>query len=347
MRMSFIRNIVKNKVFIIAEIGVNHNGSLTIAKKSIIEAKKSGADAVKFQSFKAEDLAIKSTPKVKYQINKKSNETHYEMLKKLELNKKKFKSIIKFCKTKNIKFISTPYDQNNAKFLLAQGVKTIKIASADLIDFQLHAFLCKKKKIELILSTGMSNLNEINETLKFYKKTTIMDNLFILQCVSNYPAQKNNQNLNVIPMFKKYFNLIPGFSDHTKGYFASTLAVAAGAKIIEKHFTLNKQMNGPDHKASMNPSEFTLFVKKIRETEKIMGSNQKFCVNEEKGMKKISRKSIVLKKTLRKGQKLSLKNITCKRPGLGILANKYLKLIGKKVNKKMFKDQLVLSKDLY
>lgn len=347
MCMSSIRNIIKNKVFIIAEIGVNHNGSLTLAKKSIIEAKKSGADAVKFQSFRADDLAVKSTPKVKYQMNKRNDETHYEMLKKLELNRKKFKSLITFCKSKNIKFISTPYDLNNAKFLIKQGVKMIKIASADLIDFQLHSYLSKKKKIELILSTGMSNLNEINETLKLYKKTKAIKNVFLLQCVSNYPARKDNQNLNVIFMFKKNFNLTPGFSDHTKGYFASTLAVAAGAKVIEKHFTLNKLMKGPDHRASMNPSEFTLFVKKIRETEKIMGSSQKFCIDEEAEMKKISRKSIVLKKTINKGQKLSINNITCKRPGTGILANNYLKLIGKKVNKRMFKDQLVLLKDLY
>ncbi len=345
--MSSIRNIIKNKVFIIAEIGVNHNGNLTTAKKSIIAAKKTGADAVKFQSFKANDLAVKSTPKVKYQINKKSNETHYKMLKKLQLNKKKFKSIIKFCKIKKIKFISTPYDVENVKFLLEQGVKTIKVASADLIDFQLHSFLRKQKKIELILSTGMSNLVEIKETLKLYKKTKIMNNLFLLQCVSNYPARKDNQNLNIIPMFKKYLNLIPGFSDHTKGYFASTLAVAAGAKIIEKHFTLNKLMKGPDHRASMNPNEFALFVKKIRETEKIMGLNQKFCVHEEEEMKKISRKSIVLKKSILKGQKLSINNITCKRPGTGILANNYLKLIGKRVNKKMYKDQIVSFKDLY
>lgn len=345
--MSSIRNIIKNKVFIIAEIGVNHNGNLTTAKKSIIAAKKTGADAVKFQSFKANDLAIKSTPKVKYQINKKSDETHYKMLKKLQLNKKKFKSIIKFCKIKKIKFISTPYDVDNVKFLIEQGVKTIKVASADLIDFQLHSFLRKQKKIELILSTGMSNLVEIKETLKLYKKTKIMNNLFLLQCVSNYPARKDNQNLNIIPMFKKYFNLIPGFSDHTKGYFASTLAVAAGAKIIEKHFTLNKLMKGPDHRASMNPNEFALFVKKIRETEKIMGLNQKFCVHEEEEMKKISRKSIVLKKSILKGQKLSINNITCKRPGTGILANNYLKLIGKRVNKKMHKDQIVSFKDLY
>ena len=345
MWMSSIRNIIKNKVFIIAEIGVNHNGSISIAKKSIIEAKKSGADAVKFQSFNADNLVLKSAPKVKYQLNNKVDETHYKMLRKLEFSKDKFKTLIRFCKSKNIKFISTPYDQKNAEYLLQQGIKIIKIASADLVDFQLLSFL--KKNIELILSTGMSSTLEIKQTLKLFKNTKIMNNLFLLQCVSNYPANKENQNLNVIPMFKKYFNVTPGFSDHTRDYFASTLAVAVGAKIIEKHFTLNKQMEGPDHKASLNPKEFTKFVKKIREAEKIMGLSKKFCVSEEKEMKKVSRKSIVLKKTINKNSKLSPNNITCKRPGTGIVANNFLKLIGKKVKRKMYKDEMISLKDLY
>ncbi len=345
--MSSIRNAIKNKVFIIAEIGVNHNGNLKLAKKSILEAKNSGADAVKFQSFKADALATKFTPKVRYQKRSGVNETHYQMLKKLELDQKKFKSIIKFCKKKKISIISTPYDVDNAKFLIKNGIKIIKISSADIIDFQLHNFLKNKNSIEIILSTGMSNLKEITETVKFYKRKNKLKKLYLLQCISNYPAKITNQNLNVIPMFKKNFNLSSGFSDHTRGYFASTLAVALGAKVIEKHFTLDKSLKGPDHKASMNPREFGFFVKKIRETEKILGSDKKFCVDEELEMKRISRKSIIAKKLINKGQKLSINNITCKRPGTGILAKNYFKVIGRKTKKKILKDQMILSKDLF
>ena len=173
MWMSSIRNIIKNKVFIIAEIGVNHNGSISIAKKSIIEAKKSGADAVKFQSFNADNLVLKSAPKVKYQLNNKVDETHYKMLRKLEFSKDKFKTLIRFCKSKNIKFISTPYDQKNAEYLLQQGIKIIKIASADLVDFQLLSFFKKKKYRTHI----------INRYVKYIRNKT---NIKIIQKYKNY-----------------------------------------------------------------------------------------------------------------------------------------------------------------
>ena len=198
--MSSIRNIIKNKVFIIAEIGVNHNGSISIAKKSIIEAKKSGADAVKFQSFNADDLVLKSAPKVKYQLNNKVDETHYKMLRKLEFSKDKFKTLIRFCKSKNIKFISTPYDQKNAEYLLQQGIKIIKIASADLVDFQLLSFLKKKKYRTHIINRYVKYIrNKTN--IKIIQKYKIMNNLFLLQCVSNYPANKEKSK------FKCYTNV--------------------------------------------------------------------------------------------------------------------------------------------
>ncbi len=340
MNMAFIKNFIKNKVFIISEIGVNHNGSVKLAKKLIDKSIEAGADAVKFQSFKASTLSSKFTPKAKYQLSEKKNETHYQMLKKLEFNGKKFDEIIKYCKKKNIKLISTPYNTDNIEYLYKKGLKIIKVASADLIDHRMHKLLSKLKNIEVIISTGMANYKEIGQTMKFYKFKK--KNIYLLQCVSNYPSSLFSQNLNIINRLKQKFKVEVGFSDHTKGSFCSQLAVAAGAKIIERHFTLNKNMSGPDHKASLNPVELKKFIKKIREVEKILGNDNKICQNEEEDMKKVSRKSVVSLKKIVSGERLTLKNITCKRPGTGIPASNYFNILGKKIFKTVDKDQLIL-----
>ena len=336
--MTLLKNFIKKKVLIIAEIGVNHNGNLKLAKKLINEAKKCGADMVKFQTFKAENLATKKTPKVKYQIKKNKKETHFQMLQKLELSSKDFLKIKKFCNKKKILLSSTPYDPESAKFLIKNNIKFIKISSADLIDEKIHRYL-KKFNIEIILSVGMATEREIKKTLRFYKKK--LNKIYLLQCVSNYPSKKSNQNIYYIRTLKKKFGVVSGFSDHTVDSDSACLAVACGAKIIEKHFTLKKNLKGPDHKASANPSEFRFFVKKIRETEKILGDGIKKIVNEEQNMKKISRKSIVASKDLYKGRILSWGDLSSKRPGNGILANKYSEIIGKKLNKNIKKDDFL------
>jgi sialic acid synthase SpsE len=328
------------QVFIIAEIGVNHNGSITIAKKLVDKAKEAGADAVKFQSYTTENLASPITPKVKYQLNNTNkNESHFKMLKNLELNFKEMHQLSKYCKDKSIEFISTPYDVENAKFLKRIGMKIFKTASADLNDSFLHEYLSSIKKT-IIISTGMSGLDEIKLCLKKYNNK---ENIILLHCVSCYPAPLKILNLNNIQTLKNVFNLRIGFSDHSKGSRAATIAVAKGANVIEKHFTLNKNMRGPDHKTSLNFKEFKQYVKEIRNTEEILGSYKKECLKEEKHMKYVSTKSLAVAKNLKIGEKITLKKLKLLRPNKGISSLYLKKILGKKINKsKKLNDHLYL-----
>lgn len=323
-----------NQTFIIAEIGVNHNGFLNIAKKLIDKAKDAGADAVKFQSYTTENLASQSTPKVKYQSdNTNYKESHFKMLKKLELNFHEMRVLYKYCKRKKIEFISTPYDVENAKFLKSIGMQIFKTASADLNDYFLHKYLSSIKKT-IIISTGMAELKEIKTCLKRYRNKK---NLILLHCVSCYPTPTKILNLNNIQTLKNSFNLRVGFSDHSKGAEAAIIAVSKGSKVIEKHFTLNKKMKGPDHASSLNFAEFKKFVQAIRKTEKILGSFEKKCLSEERQMKFVSTKSFAVGKDLKIGDKITLKNLKLLRPNKGIKSTDLKKILGKKLkkNKKM------------
>tara|TARA_Y100000389_G_scaffold187357_1_gene208687 strand:+ start:555 stop:1580 length:1026 start_codon:yes stop_codon:yes gene_type:complete len=328
------------QVFIIAEIGVNHNGSIIIAKKLVDKAKEAGADAVKFQSYTTENLASPITPKVRYQLNNTNkNESHFKMLKNLELNFKDMHQLSKYCKKKSIEFISTPYDVENAKFLKKIGMKIFKTASADLNDHFLHKYLSSIKKT-IIISTGMSGLEEIKSCLKNYKN---IKDIILLHCVSCYPTSLKILNLNNIQTLKNVFNLRIGFSDHSSGSKAAIIAVAKGAKVIEKHFTLNKNMRGPDHKASLNFKEFKKYVTEIRKTEEILGSYKKKCLKEEKHMKYVSTKSLAVAKNLKIGEKITLKNLKLLRPNKGISSLHIKKILGKKLNKnKKLNDHLYL-----
>ena len=262
--------MVSNKTFVIAEIGVNHNGSVKIAKKLILAAKKNNADAVKFQTFNADRLTFKHTPKVKYQKkNSRRKETHYQMLKKLQLSESQHMELIDFCKRKKIEFLSTPYDVEDAKLLVKYGIKKFKTSSADLTDYFLHKFLSKNAK-QVIISTGMSTLKEISNTLKVYnkKKTKII----LLHCVSNYPCSDNSLNLNNITTLKNTFKLPIGFSDHSENKLAAITAMGLGCRVIERHITLSKKMIGPDHLASDNPKQFKKYVDLIRNNEQILGN---------------------------------------------------------------------------
>ena len=338
---SIIKNIFTenglSSVFFIAEIGVNHGGSVTRAKKMIDAAKLSGASAVKFQTFFADKLVLKKTPKVKYQKNTtKKNETHYEMLKSLELNYKNHKILKDYCDKKKIEFMSTPYDVDSAKFLSKLGCKIFKTASADIVDLELHEYLAKTKKI-VIISTGMSNFSEIEDCIKLYRKHG-NKNYLLLHCVSNYPCLNESLNMNVLPLLKKKFNCQVGLSDHSMSYLPSVISVSMGAKVIERHFTLNKSFKGPDHKASSLPNEFLNIVQKINETKKILGKRKKECQPEELNMRKIARKSITLKNNIKKGQILKLCHICLKRPGNGIYFKDRIKIIGKKARRNLYKD---------
>lgn len=320
------------KTFIIAEVGVNHNGDLNLAKKLIIEAKKAGADAVKFQTYNTEKLASIKTPKVKYQkINSKNKESHYEMLKFLELSKDDTKKIYNFCKIKKIEFISTPYDVESAKFLFKLGVKRFKTASADLSDLFLHNYLASTNK-EIMISTGMSNIKDIEKCLDFYKSSK-NKKIALLHCVSNYPCSHQSLNLNCLDQLKKRFNLKIGFSDHTSKSIAALTAVSKGAEVIEKHFTLNKNYRGPDHKTSLNPTQFKIFVQKIREVEKILGKNIKKLQREEIGMKRVSVKSFIVNKRLLKGHRIIKNDLSLQRPNVGFTGFELRKILGKQLNK--------------
>lgn len=318
--------------FIIAEIGVNHNGSVEIAKKLILLAKKSGADAVKFQTFNADRLSFKNTPKVQYQKKKSDkNQTHYQMLKKLELSEEQHSELIEFCKKHKIEFLSTPYDVEDVKILLKFGIEKFKTSSADLVDYFLHSFLSKNAK-EVIISTGMSSLNEIFSTLKLYnrKKTLIT----LLHCVSNYPCSDQSLNLNSIITLKNKFKLPVGFSDHSNNKLAPLISIGLGCRVIERHITLNKNMNGPDHSSSDNPKQFEHYVKLIKETELILGSYEKKVQKEELEMRNVSRKGIYYLNDFRKGEKIAIKNLFLKRPW----ANLSLFDLSKKKNFELLKN---------
>ncbi|MDC1170496.1 N-acetylneuraminate synthase family protein [Candidatus Pelagibacter sp.] len=334
--------MTKNKTFIIAEIGVNHNGSVKKAKKLILSAKKNNADAVKFQSFSADRLAFKHTPKVKYQKkNSKNNESHYQMLKKLEFSEAQQLELINFCKRKKIEFISTPFDVEDAKILVKQGIKKFKTSSADLTDFFLHNFLSKNAR-EVIISTGMSNLKEISNTLKVYKKKT---KITLLHCVSNYPCSDSSLNLNNIITLQNTFKLPIGFSDHSNNKLAPITAMGLGCRVIERHVTLNKRMRGPDHLASDNPTQFKRYVKLIRNNEKILGDFEKKKQKEEIEMHSISRKGIYYSKDKKKGEKVNLNNLFLRRPWGGLSIFDIKKVIKNRLLKDVKKNEKVKIND--
>ena len=333
------------KVTIVAEIGVNHNGDIKLAKRMIKEAKKCGADVVKFQTFFA-DLFIKiNTGKVKYQKkNTAKKENHYQMIKKLELKRKEFFKLKNYCDRLNIEFLSTPYDIESVDLLEQLKVKRYKVASADLVDMLLHKRILQTKK-PVILSTGMATIEEIRKTVEFYKKNN-MKKITLLHCVSNYPCSYKSINLNIIPKLKKLFNLPIGFSDHSEGNIAAILSVSLGGIMIEKHFTLDKNLPGPDHKASSTPREFSTLVKTIRAAETMLGNDQKKCQLEEREMRRIGRKSITLKRSMRCGEIINEKDIIMKRPGTGLNGQKIYMIIKKKLKKNFKKDHQIRKQDI-
>ncbi len=332
------------KLKIIAEIGVNHNNKRKIGKKLIIEAKKAGVESVKFQTFKASRLSLRNTPKVPYQKNNK-NESHYQMLEKLELSEKDHLYYLNICKKLNIEFISTPYTAEDAKFLCSLKLKTIKTSSADLIDHKLHEYL-SKQKMNIIISTGMATIKEIDDTIKIYEKNK-KKNITLLHCISNYPCSDKSLNMNNINTLKRRYKYPIGFSDHSIDETASIIALSYGARVFEKHFTLNKNFDGPDHKASATPKELKSYVEKLNRSFTMLGSYKKIPQKEEKQMKKISRKSLVYSQNLKKGTKIKLEFIDCKRPGTGLLSNKIYKIKNKILKKNVKFEQFINLKDIY
>jgi len=331
-----------NKVLIIAEIGVNHNGKLSLAKKLIRKAAEAGADVVKFQIFKAEKLVTQKLRKANYQIKSSiKKNTQFEMLKKLQLKPTDFLVIAKFCKKLKIEFCASCFDTDSLKILKKIKVKRIKIPSGEITNYILLKNIARLKK-EIIMSTGMSTLMEIKNAIKVLTKYGAkLKDITLLQCNSEYPTPYADANLLAIKELKKKFKTKVGYSDHTLGIEASIGAVALGATIIEKHLTLSKFQTGPDHKASIETDEYKKLVKSIRNIEICLGENKKKVTKSENKNKNIVRKTIVASKNISKGEKFSLKNIEPKRAGKGISAMLINQLIGKKANKNYSFDEII------
>ena len=338
-------NEIKN-TYIIAEIGVNHNGSIEMAKELISAAKKCGADAVKFQSFSAERLVTQSAPKVAYQkLSSDMAQSHFDMLNELQLTEEQHRILHDFCETSKIDFISTPYDVDWAKFLINElNLKKIKTASADLVDMELHSYLSGQSP-EIIIATGMANLGEIEATVQQYVSEG-KDNLYLLQCTSNYPCSDSSVNLTMIQTLAQAFGYQVGFSDHTIGDTAALGAVTLGAKVIEKHFTLDRSMKGPDHKASSTPSDFAKMITQIRRIEKMLGDGLKKVEKEEVEMRSVSRKSLHYASDLQSGHTLTSDDVVSMRPGNGVAPHFKRQLIGCKLVTSVKKHELVDTKDL-
>lgn len=331
-----------SKVFIIAEAGVNHNGSLEMAKKMIDVAKECGVDAVKFQTFKTEKLVSKFAKKAEYQkINTDKDESQYQMIKKLELNINAHHELLAYAKTKNIVFLSTPFDMESVDLLNDLGLDTFKIPSGDITNLPyLKKIGALNKKV--ILSSGMSDMSEVKEAVKILIKSgTNKNKITILHCNTEYPTPYEDINLQAMITLKKELGLDVGYSDHSIGIEVPVASVALGAKIIEKHFTLDKNMEGPDHKASLDPKELKEMVIAIRNIEKAMGDGIKRPSKSEFKNIEVARKSIVAIDKIKKGEIFSEQNIGVKRPGNGISPMQWEKVIGKKAKRDFLEDELI------
>ena len=331
-------NIDDKNIFIIAEIGVNHNGNLKVAKKLISEAKKAGANCVKFQTYEPNNLVDKNALKAKYQQKntKDKKETQYEMLEKLKLTKDDHVELVKFCKKKNIIFLSTPYNFSDADFLHKINVPAFKLSSMHLTEYKFIEYVSLKKK-PIIISTGMASEKDVSKAVKILKKN--LGNKFILmQCTTDYPTKIEDANIKVIKNFKQKFNCHVGYSDHTMGVLATLLSLPLGIVAIEKHFTLNKQMKGPDHKCSLEPNEFKKLIDKIKVAKSLLGSEKKKISYAEKINSKIMKRSLYTKKRILKNNKITFFDLEFKRPLNGIPASFAEKVIGRIAKKKIEKN---------
>lgn len=323
------------KVIIIAEAGVNHNGSMEIAKQLVDAAALAGVDYVKFQTFKADKLVSKIALKADYQkINMKfEDDSQYEMLKKLELTPSQHIELIKYCKSKNVSFFSTAFDLESIEFLSTLNLGLWKIPSGEITNYPYLKQIAQKNE-EVILSTGMCELVDIQNALDVLLKFGIKkEQISILHCNTEYPTPMEDVNLNAMKTMSEKFGVKVGYSDHTQGIEVPIAAVALGACIIEKHFTLDRNMEGPDHKASLEPEELKDMVKAIRNIEKAVGSEEKKVSISEKKNIVVARKSIVAATMINKGELFTEDNLTVKRPGDGLSPMLWESILGLEANK--------------
>jgi N,N'-diacetyllegionaminate synthase len=326
--------------FIIAEAGVNHNGQLQRALKLIDEAKSAGADCVKFQTFKAVDLVTTQAPKARYQLLQTNpRESQLKMLQKLELSYEDHFKLKAHCRKRGLLFLSTPYGFKDVDFLDQLGVPAFKVASGQLVEPVFLQYVARKGK-PVLLSTGMGTMKDVEEAVHAFEATGNRQ-LLLLQCTTNYPSRLEDAHLRVIPEFARRFRIPVGYSDHTTGPHAALAAIALGACVIEKHFTLDKSLPGPDHAASMNPRELTELVRTIREVENALGGNQKQPNPTELLNAKAMRRSLATAQFIPKGATLQASMLTLKRPATGIPPREWSSVLGRKVRQNIPADQLL------
>lgn len=329
-----------SRVFVIAEAGVNHNGDIKIAKQLIDTARDSGADAVKFQTFQADSLVCKTAKKAEYQLEMTDKaETQYDMLKKFELTRQMHQELIEYCAMKNIMFLSTPFDLESIKLLSELGMQIYKIPSGEITNLPYLRKIAKQHK-KIILSTGMSSMDEVKAAVSVLKNNGAGD-ITLLHCNTQYPTPVSDVNLLAMVKMQEETGLPVGYSDHTQGIEIPIAATALGATVIEKHFTLDKNMEGPDHKASLEPQELKQMVAGIRKIETALGSKTKQVSESEMPNAAIVRKSIVAATNIKKGEMYTEKNLTTKRPATGINPMLWDEVIGKTANKDYEADEII------
>ena len=328
-----------NDTIIIAEAGVNHNGNIEIAKKLIVKAKECGADIVKFQTAKLDSLVSKTAKMAEYQKeNIGKEESQKEMLSKLLLSFETFEELADYCKEVGIQFLSTPFDIESIQFL--DSMQNIwKVPSGEITNYPYLVEIARTGK-DIILSTGMSTLHEVEDALNVLRQNGASE-IILLHCTTNYPTPMQDVNLRAMLTLKEKFGCKIGYSDHTQGIEVPIAAVALGATVIEKHFTLDKNMEGPDHKASIEPDEFAQMVKSIRNIEKALGNGEKTPSQSEIANIAVARKSIIALKEIKAGEVFSEENITTKRPGTGINPMRWNEILGQKAKRDFAEDELI------
>lgn len=354
-----------SRVFIIAEAGVNHNGSLRMAKRLVDAAAAAAADAVKFQTFRADTLVTRTAPKAPYQ-NKtdKKSRSQWEMIKRLELGEAAHRALRSYCSKKRIEFLSTPFDEESLKMLLGLGVRRIKIPSGEITNAPLLMRAGRTRK-PIILSTGMSTLKEVRQALSVLAfalsknaekpgatafarafasgrgQALLKKYVTLLHCTTAYPAPFSEINLRAMDTLASRFGLAAGLSDHSRGFAVALAAAARGARVLEKHFTLDRRLKGPDHAASLEPDELKAMVEGIRQVEQALGSPEKKPTPSEKANKPVARKSLVALRPIRKGEAFHSGNVTSKRPGGGLSPMRYWEILEKKSRGRFQKDELL------
>ena len=327
-------------IYIIAEAGVNHNGSVELAKQMVIKAKEAGADCIKFQTFVPENLVSKRAKKAEYQKNQtNSEESQLEMIRRLVLTREEFSELSAYCKRVGIEFLSTAFDLESIDFLQSLEMKRWKIPSGEITNLP-HLIKIANLEMPVILSTGMAGIQEVKDAVNILKKNGAGE-ITVLHCTTEYPAPYDEINLHAMLSMKDELGLSVGYSDHTEGIEVSIAAAALGATIIEKHFTLDKNMEGPDHKASLEPQELAAMVAAIRNIERAMGTKEKIISSSERKNIDVARKSIVARRKIKKGEFLSEENITTKRPGNGISPMRWFDVLGKNAVRDFEEDELI------